>query len=91
MFARTDIIPRSRRQLWEHYLSSAKTVSDSLLTELAERLELPPPAVSGVTGQNVFNDTFQVGGLARECGRVVSGRADLTLVAVTAQYTLGRN
>ena len=52
------------RQLWEHYLSSAKTVADAVITQLAERLELPPPAVTAATAQSVFNDSFQVGGAA---------------------------
>ncbi|XP_043213542.1 exostosin-3-like isoform X1 [Amphibalanus amphitrite] len=50
---------RNGRELWEHYLSSAKAVSDALLTQLAERLELPPPAAAAVPAQSVFNDTFQ--------------------------------
>ncbi|XP_037081023.1 exostosin-3-like [Pollicipes pollicipes] len=50
---------RNGREFWEHYLSSAKAVADAVLTQFAERLELPPPPALGVKAGSAFNDTFQ--------------------------------
>lgn len=51
---------RQGRLIWEHYLSTAQGVVDSIIATIRDRLGIPPLPAPQAASPSVFNESFVV-------------------------------